>query len=154
MDMNLSKPQKTVKDKEAWHVAVHGVKKSWTRLNNNKRCSIWGWREEKGVPCCYGDRYTVGRGDPGWEGRTGDMLHRLCWSSPSWEETLRVRREARVTRDHICPVFGTLFEREPPPGAVVLGIGAENKPPVFAHLLLGVKSHGWRSLVGCSPWGR
>ena len=28
MDMNLSKPQKTVKDKEAWHVAVHGVKKS------------------------------------------------------------------------------------------------------------------------------
>ena len=26
MDMNLSKPQKTVKDKEAWHVAVHGVK--------------------------------------------------------------------------------------------------------------------------------
>ena len=28
MDMNLSKPQKMVKDKEAWHVAVHGVKKS------------------------------------------------------------------------------------------------------------------------------
>lgn len=46
-------------------------------------------------------------------------------------------------------MFGTLFEREPPPGAVVLGIGAENKLPVFAHLLLGVnissKSRVWMS---------
>ena len=25
VDMNLSKLQETVKDKEAWHVAVHGV---------------------------------------------------------------------------------------------------------------------------------
>jgi len=30
MDMNLSKPQEIVKDKEAWHVAVHGVTKSRT----------------------------------------------------------------------------------------------------------------------------
>ena len=88
----------------------------------------------------------VGGGGPGWEGRTGDMLHRLCWSSLSWEEKLRVRREARVTRGRICPVSGTLFEREPPPGAVVLGIGAENKPPVFAHLLLGINISSNRCL--------
>ena len=31
MDMNLSKLQKTVKDREVWHVAVHGVAKSQTR---------------------------------------------------------------------------------------------------------------------------
>ena len=28
MDMNLSKLQETVKDKEAWHAATHGVTKS------------------------------------------------------------------------------------------------------------------------------
>ena len=30
MDMNLSKFQEIVKDREAWYAAVHGVVKSWT----------------------------------------------------------------------------------------------------------------------------
>ena len=34
MDMSLSKPWETVKDRESWHATVHGVAKSWTWLSN------------------------------------------------------------------------------------------------------------------------
>ena len=34
MDMNLSKPQKVVEDREAWHATVHGITKSWTQLSD------------------------------------------------------------------------------------------------------------------------
>ena len=33
MDMSLSKLQETVKDREAWHAAIHRVTKSWTQLS-------------------------------------------------------------------------------------------------------------------------
>ena len=32
MDMNLGKFGEMTRDREAWHVAVHGVAETWTRL--------------------------------------------------------------------------------------------------------------------------
>ena len=39
-DMNLSRLQELVMDREAWHSAVHGVTKSWTWLSN---WTDWGF---------------------------------------------------------------------------------------------------------------
>ena len=33
MDMNLGKLREVVRDRKAWHAAVHGVAKSWTQLS-------------------------------------------------------------------------------------------------------------------------
>jgi len=34
MDRRLSKLREMVRDREAWHAAIHGVTKSWTQLSN------------------------------------------------------------------------------------------------------------------------
>ena len=41
MDMNLSKLWEMVKHREAWHAAVRGVTKSWTRLSD-WTTNLWG----------------------------------------------------------------------------------------------------------------
>ena len=49
MEMSLSKFREMVKDREAWHAAVHGVAKSWRQLSN--------WTIVMTLccnnPCCY-----------------------------------------------------------------------------------------------------
>ena len=74
MDMNLSKLQESVMDREAWRAAVHGVTKTrtwWSDSTELQGLGKWGWRDlGKGVR----DVVVVMEG---WVGR-------------NWSESLRL----------------------------------------------------------------
>ena len=55
MHMSLSKLQELVMDREAWHVAVHGVTRNWTRMSNwtelNWTVGLWRqYHEDHPIP--------------------------------------------------------------------------------------------------------
>ena len=55
MDMNSSKLQEMVKDRESWHAAVHGVTKSptqlrgWTTIKEKLNGKLEAWKQEMGI---------------------------------------------------------------------------------------------------------
>ena len=53
VDMSLSRLQKLVMEREAWHAAVHGVAKSWTQLSDWTELN---WTE------CDGGEHMLGSG--------------------------------------------------------------------------------------------
>ena len=63
MDMSLSKLWETVKDREAWRAAIHGVAESQTRLSDQTILPIFGSPERIKVGFKKKkkkSRYTVG----------------------------------------------------------------------------------------------
>ena len=82
VDMSLSKLQKLVMDREAWHATVHGVTKSQTQLND--WTGFWGQvcrtQREEGVQPCKESGVTAWEPTKQWHLQTS--RHR--WSQATW----------------------------------------------------------------------
>ena len=50
MDVSLSELRELVMDREAWHAAIHGVAKSWTRLSNFTLRALSMTEQQRNLP--------------------------------------------------------------------------------------------------------
>ena len=58
MNMSLSKHPELVMDREAWHVAFHGVAESWTRLRDWTELNVFETSWNQGTLYCRASTWT------------------------------------------------------------------------------------------------
>ena len=120
----LNQLREIVKDKGTSHAAVHGATKSWTQLSNWTTTTISNTSPVSSIA-----QYLIMQ--PYLEAGSLQMGF-PCGSAG---------KESACNAGDLGLIPG--WGRSP---------GEENGNPL--QLFLPGKSHGWRSLVGCSPWGR
>ena len=174
MDVSLSEPQDLVMDREAWHAAIHGVAKSWTRLSDwsdliwsdvkptTQMILVWGqdWEPWPRVP------------DQFWEFLTS------CWIMwrhiAQWKRAWALASLGQHWEKAMAPYPSTLAWKIPwmeEPGRLQsvgsLRVGQDWATSLslftFMHwrrkwqptpVFLPGESQGWRGLIGCPLWGR
>ena len=85
MDMGLGRLRELVMDREAWHSAIHGVAKSWTRLSD--------WTELNLI-----DIFRLIQESPTCHGATKPQSHNY-WASDPQERPTAMRSPCTTTRE-------------------------------------------------------
>ena len=116
IDMSVTKLWEMVKDRKAWHYAVHGVTKSRTWLSNlattwlsnsNKRCLGFPWWLSGEESACQYERHSFHL----WSGRIPHVLGRLDPSTTTTELVLQSLEATTVKPKRpgclcLCSVMG------------------------------------------------
>ena len=132
MKLSELKLSEIVKDKGAWRAAVHGVTKWWTQLidwttTRVATMVVYGSNKDCKFNCdlCW------------WEPPSYSLIMKIA----NFYWALSTCQALCITVSHIISLWWVI------PNTM-------EKPMATHSSTLAWKIHGWRSLVGCSPWSR